>query len=272
MTQYDVIDQAETAGGRVEILAYPDLAGSDSARTAEQLYFMKRAGVRAKTVRLTLNSGQCTLEPGALYHMQGNLDFKTSTGGGLGRGLLRSAFSGETLFVNTITGTGVVYLEPTWGHFAILNLEKDAPAVIIEKGMFCAAVGDIDVSASVVASAAGLIGGEGLVQTKVSGQGVVIMNLPVPWEEVEMFDITESGKLYLDGTFQVMRTEDVDFKIEKSSKSWMSTAVSGEGLLQTFGGSGLVWAAHTLPIYQGLKMQDLMGLSGLAGARGDTSG
>ena len=53
-----------------------------------------------------------------------------------------------------------------------------------------------------------------------------------------------------------MRTGGVNFKAEKSSKSWMSTAVSGEGLLQTFSGTGKVWLAPTQGVYEQLATNE----------------
>jgi len=267
------VETAETMGAKVEICEYPELKGSTTPPAAEALFFMKNAGVRPKSVRLTLNRAKATLEPGALYRMQGDLELETGTGGGVARGLMRAAFSGETFFQNKVSGTGEVILEPDWGHFVIVNLEADAPAIIVERGMFCAAVGDVTVSASVVKNAAtAVFGGEGLVQTKVEGEGVVILNCPVPWDEVEMLDITEKGKVSVDGTFSIMRTEDVAFRVEKSAKTWIGSAVSGEGLLQTFSGSGIVWIAPTLPIYQSLEKQAFSALAEILAARSDRSG
>ena len=47
-----------------------------------------------------------------------------------------------------------------------------------------------------------------------------------------------------------LRSEGIEFKAEKSSKSWIATSVSGEGLLQTFSGTGSVWIAPTQGIYE----------------------
>ena len=46
----------------------------------------------------------------------------------------------------------------------------------------------------------------------------------------------------------------------------MSTAVSGEGLLQTFSGQGYVWIAPTQGVYE--KLSQPMGLQRLAGPPG----
>jgi len=58
--------------------------------------------------------------------------------------------------------------------------------------------------------------------------------------------------LPVDGNFALIRSEVVAFKAQKSSKSWISTAVSGEGLLQTFEGQGYVRIAPTQGVYDRL--------------------
>ena len=55
-----------------------------------------------------------------------------------------------------------------------------------------------------------------------------------------------------------MRTSGINFRAEKSSKSWLSTSVSGEGLLQTFTGTGKVWLAPTQGVYEKLTTEDGM--------------
>lgn len=268
--QYDVLDTKSFTGARVEIVAYPKLAGSTTAAGAERLFFLRQAGVRPKTVRITLNNGKCRLEPGALYHMQGHLDFKTSTGGGFGKALFRKATSGESFFVNELVGSGEIILEPTWGHFVMVEIGAHEPDLIVEKGMFYAGIGDLDISGTFVKNAAtAFLGGEGLIQTKISGSGIAILVSPVPWSEVEMLDISQRGKVSVDGKFALMRTTDVTFKVEKSSKSWVATSVSGEGILQTFSGAGKVWIAPTLAVYEGLE-QPMAGV--LGSVRSDQSG
>lgn len=72
---------------------------------------------------------------------------------------------------------------------------------------------------------------------------------PVPKDEILRYTLT-GDKLSVDGNFALMRSEQVVFRAEKSSKSWVSTAVSGEGMLQTFEGRGSVWIAPTQKVYE----------------------
>ena len=249
----EVIETAETGDGtRVEVVQYTQLAGSADVRTAENLYFANQSGMRLKMVRITLRNSHVRVEPGALYYMKGRLEMKASSGGGILKGLSRKMLSGETYFVNEIHGSGEIYLEPTFGHFLLYQVAEKDKGVIVDKGLFYAGTAGLDIGTAVqknVSSA--LFGGEGLIQTRIKGKGIAVLYSPVPANEIALFEL-ENEKLWVDGNFALMRTEGISFRAEKSSKSWLATSVSGEGLLQTFEGTGKVWIAPTQSIYERL--------------------
>ncbi|WP_411840009.1 AIM24 family protein [Paracoccus sp. ME4] len=264
---YTVLDQKTTNGGRIEVVEYGPLAGSSDARTAEKLFFLREARMSLKSLRITLNRGRCRIEPGALYHMQGKLEMRTSTGGGLISAVARRVASGESLFVNEVEGSGELLLEPTFGHFILAEIDGDE-GLIVDKGMFYAAIGDIDVGVF-RNRGTGMAAGEGLFQTKLTGKGLVALYSPVPMTEISEARITPEDPLFVDGNFALMRTTGVAFTLRRSSKSWFSTAQSGEGLLQTFTGSGTVWFAPTQHVYEMLSSP--IGLVELSRATGNRS-
>ena len=265
---HEIIQTEESPFGRVDVLQRQGLAGSSDARSAESLFFVQQAGMRLKTVRIKLpdRKSKVRVEPGALSYMHGDLEIKASTGGGIMSGLRRKALSGESFFVNEIHGRGEIWLEPTFGHFFLVDLDDDA--IVVDKSLFYASLGDLDVTASMNRAAAGIAGGEGWFQTKVSGTGIVVLFSPVPMTEVQEFPLN-NDKLSVDGNFALMRTAGVSFSVERSSKSWIATSVSGEGLLQTFTGTGTVWIAPTQGVYDRLATPG--GLADLAGPPGARS-
>jgi len=246
-------------GTQVRVLEFSSLKGSDDPAIAEQLFFAQNAGMTAKIVEITLRNGSCTLEPGALYFMKGNLELTTGTGGGGVLGSIgRAMFSGETVMLNTIRGTGVIYLEPTFGHILLHEIQSEEKAVIADRGSYYASTSGIVATANRVRSLAGMaLGGEGLFQTQITGIGIAILRSPVPESEIAIAKV-DGDALYVDGNFALLRSKDVSFEVKKSSKSWVGTALSGEGLLNVYKGKGRVWLAPTQGIYE--RMQ-LMGLS-----------
>ncbi len=84
---------------------------------------------------------------------------------------------------------------------------------------------------------------------------MAVLYSPVPQDEIIRYQLT-GDKLSVDGNFALMRSEQINFRAEKSSKSWAATSVSGERLLQTFEGSGYVWIAPTQGVYEKLSLSE----------------
>ena len=91
-------------------------------------------------------------------------------------------------------------------------------------------------------------GGEGLFQTKLSGTGICILQSPVPSREILKMEL-HNERLQVDGNFAILRTGDIRFTVEKSTKTILGSMTSGEGLLQTFTGTGTVWLAPTQALH-----------------------
>jgi uncharacterized protein (AIM24 family) len=251
--KFEVIDVAETATFKVEVLAYPRLGGAKDYRTASTIYFANQAGIRLRQVRITLRDGEAITEAGALHFMLGRIELESKIGGvaGVGRAMINKFLTKEAAILPRYRGTGEIYLEPSFSHFLVYRLGGEE--VICDKGMFYCGDGGLEVGAALqknVSSA--LFGGEGLFQTRVKGTGVCVFECPVPAEEVVRVDLKEQT-LQVDGNFALMRTGRIEFSVEKSTKSLLGTLTSGEGLLQTFRGTGSVWLAPTQDIYQKLE-------------------
>ncbi|WP_435018004.1 AIM24 family protein [Tundrisphaera sp. TA3] len=258
---FEVIDMAEADGFRVEVLAYSGLGGSRDPQTASTLYFAERAGIRLKQVRITLDGGEAIAESGALHFMLGRIQMESKIGGvaGLGKAMMNRFVAKEAAILPRYRGTGQIYLEPSFGHFLIHRLA--AEEVIADKGMFYCGQGTLDVGAAIqknVSSA--LFGGEGLFQTRIRGTGICVLESPVPAGEIVRVDLKDEA-LQVDGNFALMRTGRIEFSVEKSTRSILGTITGGEGLLQTFRGTGSVWLAPTQEVYQRLQAGGLGSMS-----------
>lgn len=269
-----VLAEATSPDGTVvRVLEFPNLKGSDDPSIAEALFFAQQAGMTAKLVEITLKDGACTLEPGALYFMKGNLTLSTGTGGGLLGGLGRAILGGETVILNTIKGTGVVYLEPTFGHVMLHEIKSEEKAVVADRGSFYASTGGIRPTATRVRSLGGMaLGGEGLFQTRIEGVGIAILTCPVPESEIAIAKLVPGEVLQVDGSFAILRSVGVEFSVTKSSKSWLGTAFSGEGLLNSYKGQGRVWLAPTQGVYQRIRTFGSLSSSAATGKGRDSDG
>ncbi|MEI6746604.1 MAG: AIM24 family protein [Methylococcaceae bacterium] len=257
---FTVIETEQISGAVFDVVRYEKLLGSDDLNVAEKIFFANQANIHLKMVRVTLTNGELLLEPSALYFMKGHLQLESSTGG-IAKGLMRKFLSGESLFQSRIKGSGEVFLEPTFGHYLLFNIENDG--LIFDKSSFYCASGGIEVSAKLqnnISSA--LFGGEGFFQTQASGTGIVVLVSPVPVAELMVYELAAGEKLSVDGNFAFVRTASVSFQAEKSGKTFFQSVTSGELLLQTFTGPGMVWLAPTQGIYD--KMKQPYGVSNIS--------
>jgi uncharacterized protein (AIM24 family) len=253
MSQFDspvmeVIETQEIQGCKIEVMRYKQLRGTGNP---SEMYYRDKLGQYLKTIRVTLSNGKFFTEPGQLHYMLGKLEMNTSGGGGLGGILSRAvkgALTGESMYKTVYTGNGTVFLEPTFQHFLLVNIEKDE--VVCDKGAFVAAAGDIEIGVRKPDSiTAGALSGDGFFQPALSGTGIVILQSPVPTDELMTIEL-ENDQLVVDGNLAFARTGSIKMSIEKSQKSLLGTLRGGEGMVTVFKGSGVVWLAPTEQIYR----------------------
>ncbi|MCT4612182.1 MAG: AIM24 family protein [Clostridia bacterium] len=251
MNNIKVINTIEKSNIKVEVLQYEKLGGSKSTSVAERLYFAERMDVKMKQVRITLNGAKFKTESGALSYMKGNITATNNVAKKLFKNLAASVLTGEKAFKPVYEGTGEIYLEPSFGHFLIMELNDEE--IIVDKKMFYACEEEMEVGVSMqknISSAA--FGGEGLFQTRISGTGIVVLYSEVPMDEIKVMHLNNE-KLMVDGNFAMLRKGDISFSVQMMNKGIIGTLTSGEGLLQTFEGTGEVWIAPTEALYQQLE-------------------
>lgn len=245
----EVIEKDENGGLRIEILEYKSLMGSKGPGGAQQLYFMGKQGVCARQIALYLQNDSVTIEAGAMSYMQGDLEMVSGlTPGNVARKVLGGMVTGEKAAKPVYKGSGLLVLEPSFKHFLVLNLDRDD--LIVDKGMFYCAQSGVEVKPvmqKTLSAAAG--GGEGLFQIELKGSGLVVLESPVPDCEIDKLELN-NDVLKVDGNFALLRSADLNFTVERSAKSLLGSAVSGEGLVNVYRGSGIVWLAPTLKIYE----------------------
>ena len=251
---------------KFQILEFDRLEGATDVGTALGLQIMNDSGIKLRQVRIILEDSSVKLESGALSYMKGEIEIKTKTGGvvGLGKKFLNSKLTGETMFKPTYEGTGEIFLEPSFGHFALIELEDEE--IIVDDGLFYACEEDVEVGAAMQKSVSSMLfGNEGIYQTSISGSGIVVLEIPVPESEIfkcKLFNDT----LKVGGNFAVLRTSNIKFTVEKSS-SLIGSVTNGEGLLNVYSGTGEVWLLPTMSIYQDLRLEGLNSLANPEGSR-----
>ncbi len=255
-----ILEQFENGGLRVEILQYDKLLGLTNAQMAEQIYFMEQQNIHVRQIALYLNNDKVTIEKGAMSYFQGNIEMVSGVtlGNALGR-LVRGAVTGEHMAQPEYTGTGLLVLEPSFKHFLVLRLDK-GESVIVDDGMFYCAQGSVTVKAvSQRNISSAVAGGETLIQQQLTGPGIIILESTVPQDEIDIIEM-QNDTLKVDGNFAVLRSSSLEFTVERSAKTLVGSAVSGEGLVNVYRGTGQVWLAPTLKVYKTLQRASALGV------------
>jgi len=252
-----IIETMENERVKFEVFERESLKGTKSVEEAAQLYFIEKANIKLRSVKITVDNSSIVLEPGALHYSKGDFEIKSNAGGvaGFGKKLFTSAVTGENIYKPVYKGTGEIYLEPTFGHFALIELENEE--IVVDDGVFYACESTIDVGVSRMKNlSSAVLGNEGLFQVKLSGTGIVLLEIPVPSEEIEEFELNNET-LKVDGNFVILRDESIEFTVQKATKNFFSSATSGEGFLNVYKGKGKVWLLPTEKIYDRLKQSGL---------------
>lgn len=231
--------------GKYSLLEYEkDISVSpDQAATA---FFMSQMNIRKRQVIARLEPGQGVItQAGAMQLMIGQLQVATNIkgAGDLMKKFVGSKLTGESAVKPRYTGSGLLVLEPTYKYILFEDLSYWNGGVVIEDGMFLACDDSIDISVesrSTLSSA--VLGGEGLFNTALRGNGVAVLESSVPREEIIVVDL-ENDELRIDGNMAIAWSPSLKFTVERSTKTLVGSAASGEGLVNVYRGTGRVLIA-----------------------------
>ena len=224
---------------------------SVSPMNAMNEYFMSKMHVRRRQVVIDIDKDHsAVIQAGAMQWMGGNVQ-ATSGIKGIGDFLgkaLKGAVTKETAVKPEYVGEGCLVLEPTYKYIILADIGKWGPAgMTIEDGMFLAC--DANVKSKVVARkslSSAVLGSEGLFNLSLHGNGVAALESNVPEDElIEV--ILENDELKIDGNLAVCWSSNLEFTVERSTKTLVGSAVSGEGLVNVYRGTGRVLMCPVAP-------------------------
>ena len=224
---------------------------SVSPMNAMNEYFMSKMNVRRRQVVIDIDKDHsAVIQAGAMQWMGGNVQ-ATSGVKGIGDFLgkaLKGAVTKETAVKPEYVGEGCLVLEPTYKYIILADIGKWGSAgMTIEDGMFLAC--DANVKSKVVARknlSSAVLGSEGLFNLSLQGNGVAALESNVPEDElIEV--ILENDELKIDGNLAVCWSSNLEFTVERSAKTLVGSAVSGEGLVNVYRGTGRVLMCPVAP-------------------------
>ena len=224
---------------------------SVSPMNAINEYFMSKMNVRRRQVVIDINKDHsAVIQAGSMQWMGGSVQ---ATSGVKGIGdlfgkALKGAVTRESAVKPEYVGEGCLVLEPTYKYIILQDVSKwGAVGMTIEDGMFLAC--DANVKSNIIARknvSSAVLGGEGLFNMSLQGSGVVALESNVPESELIEIEL-ENDELKIDGNLAVCWSSNLDFTVERTTKTLVGSAVSGEGLVNVYRGTGRVLMSPVAP-------------------------
>ncbi len=214
-------------------------------------YYCNEMNVRKRQVVCDLSKAPITLQAGAMQWTVGNVNANTGVKGvgDLFSKALRGSVTGESAIKPEYTGDGLLVLEPTYKHILLLDVAEWGGSIVLDDGLFLACDARLKhktVMRSNFSSA--VAGNEGLFNLGIQGNGILCLESRCPKEE--LIEITlNNDVLKVDGNNAIAWSGSLDFTVERSGKSLIGSAASGEGLVNVYRGTGKVLLA---PVVDGI--------------------
>ena len=213
--------------------------------TAQTSYFSNLMNVRKRQVICNLKASPVTVQAGAMQWIVGNVNATTGLKGvgDLFSKAVRGKVTGESAIKPEYTGDGQMVLEPTYKHIILINLEEWNNSIVLDDGLFLACESKLQQKAVMRSNISSAVAGnEGLFNLGVQGQGMLCIESPCPQEELIEIEL-ENDTVKIDGNMAIAWSGSLDFTVERSGKSLVGSAASGEGLVNVYRGTGKVLLA-----------------------------
>lgn len=206
-------------------------------------FYCAQMNVRKRQVVCDLKEAPITIQAGAMQWMLGNVNATTGVKGvgDFFSKAVRGSVTGESAIKPEYTGDGMLVLEPTYRHLLLMDIAEWNGSVVLDDGLFLACDSNLKHKAVMRSNLSSAVAGnEGLFNLSLNGsRGIFCVETECPREE--LVEITlNNDVLKIDGNFAIAWSGSLDFTVERSGKSLIGSAASGEGLVNVYRGTGKV--------------------------------
>ena len=242
-TDNDDIRILENRGAFTTVEYLRDLSVTPSS--AQNAYFCNEMNVRRRQVICDLSKASITLQAGAMQWTAGNVNATTGLKGvgDLFGKAVRGKVTGESAIKPEYTGDGILVTEPTYRYILLEDLNDWNGSIVLDDGLFLASESTLKHKAVMRSNFSSAVAGvEGLFNLGLTGSGVVCLESNSPREE--LIEITlQNDVLKIDGNMAIAWSGSLEFTVERSGKTLLGSAASGEGLVNVYRGTGKVLLA-----------------------------
>ena len=213
--------------------------------SAQLAYYCNAMNVRKRQVVCDVSKSNLTVQAGAMQWSVGNVNATTGIKGvgDLFGKALRGSVTGESAIKPEYTGDGTLVLEPTYKHILLINTADWGGSIVLDDGLFLACDANLTHKAVMRSNLSSAVAGnEGLFNLGITGNGVLCLESACPKEELIEI-VLQNDVLKVDGNMAIAWSGSLEFTVERSGKSLIGSAASGEGLVNVYRGSGKVLLA-----------------------------
>lgn len=230
--------------GNVTVYEYEqDLSTNPGA--AMQTYYASKMNIRRRQVMIQLDDEhEAIIQSGAMQWTAGSVTSGTNVKGvgDFAKKLVSSKVTNESAIKPRYKGNGILMLEPTYKYLIIEDVGS-WNGMVIDDGLFLACDGNTDIKTVARKSfSSAVAGGEGLFNSCLVGNGFAVLECNCPREELIEVELNDD-ELKIDGNFAVAWSQSLKFTVERSTKTLIGSAASGEGLVNVYRGTGKVLMA-----------------------------
>lgn len=191
-------------------------------------------------------------EASAMVSMTSNIQVETQGpgrgAGGLFKGLKRAVLGGESFFTNLFTAQGAgghVTLAPRLCGDMVAHGLNQGEQLLIQGSSYVSAPDSVHIDTQ-FQGFKGFFSGESLFFLSATGYGPVLINAFGAMDVVEL-----NGELILDTGHLVAFTSGIEYQVEKASRGWIASYLSGEGLVLRMRGRGRIYVQSRNPTEYG---------------------
>lgn len=199
-------------------------------------------------VECTLKSGESMItQSGAMCWMDSTITMETSSNGGFGK-VVGRLFTNEKLFQNIYTstkdGSKITFGTCVPGSIMAIKL-TGGQSIVCQKSAFLASYGNIELSTFFNKKiGVGLFGGEGFIMQKLTGEGIVFLEIDGSSMEFEL----KEGQTQIISTGYLVSMSDTCSIDVQTVKGLKNILLGGEGIFNTvITGPGKV-VVQTMPL------------------------
>ena len=242
-TDNDDVRILESRGAFTVVEYLRDLSVSPSS--AQTAYYCNEMNVRKRQVLCNLAKSAVTLQAGAMQWTAGNVNATTGIKGvgDLFGKAVRGKVTGESAIKPEYTGDGILVTEPTYRYILLEDLNDWNGSIVLDDGLFLATESSLKHKAVMRSNLSSAVaGGEGLFNLGLTGSGVVCLESNSPREELIEISL-QNDVVKIDGNMAIAWSGSLEFTVERSGKTLLGSAASGEGLVNVYRGTGKVLMA-----------------------------